>query len=89
MFRLATTITYLRVTASQYKGKYLCRYVTENLTLCRINFYRTQVNLGSDLWVRMSVSLRRFADLTDVTLAYDNASGAIWWPYLQLMQVTE
>ena len=36
-----------------------------------------------------------FADFTDVTLAYedtnsilaDNASGAIWWANLQLMQV--
>ena len=32
-------------------------------------FYRTQVNLGSDLWVRVSVRPRGFADLTDVTLA--------------------
>ena len=48
-------------------------------------FYRTQVNLGSDLWVRMSVRPRGFADLTDVTLAdedtnsilIDNANRAI------------
>ena len=48
-------------------------------------FYRTQVNLGSDLWVRMSVRHRRFVDLTDVTLAdedtnsipTDNANRAI------------
>ena len=33
------------------------------------HFYRTQVNLGSDLWVRMSVSPRGCRDLTDVTLA--------------------
>ena len=48
-------------------------------------FYRTQVNLGSDLWVRMSLSKRPCVDLTDVTLAdedtnsilADNAKGAI------------
>ena len=32
-------------------------------------FYRTQVSLGSDLWVRFSETKRPFADLTDVTLA--------------------
>ena len=89
-------------------------------------FYRTQVILGSDLWVRVSLthslSPRGFADLTEVTLADEdtnsiptdnvkrviqgnvamqvtqpgghllakfatNASGAIWWPNLQPMQV--
>ena len=48
-------------------------------------FYLTQVSLGSDLWVRMSVTHRRFAHLTDVTLAdedtkpilTDNANRAI------------
>ena len=62
-------------------------------------FYRTQVNLGSDLWVRMSVCLsvrhRPCADLTDVTLADedtksilpDNANRAIQG-YLA-MQVTQ
>ena len=48
-------------------------------------YYRTQVSLGSDLWVRFSVTLRGFADLTDVTLAdedtkpilTDNAKRAI------------
>ena len=32
-------------------------------------FYRTQVYLESDLWVRMSVTTRPCWDLTDVTLA--------------------
>ena len=53
------------------------------------SFYRTQVNLGSDLWVRMSVrpsvSTWCFWNLTDVTLAdedtksilTDNANRAI------------
>ena len=51
------------------------------------DFYRTQVNLGSDSWVRMSVrhSLTPCVDLTDVTLAdedtksipTDNAKRAI------------
>ena len=38
--------------------------------------YRTQVSLGSDLWVLMSVSTTPFADLTDVTLA-DEESNSI------------
>ena len=38
--------------------------------------YRTQVNLGSDLWVRMSVSeYATFADLTDVTLADEDTNS--------------
>ena len=48
-------------------------------------FYRTQVNLGSDLWVRLSVRETPLWNLTDVTLAdedtnsilTDNANGAI------------
>ena len=48
-------------------------------------FYRTQVNLGSDSWVRMSVR-NVWLDLTDVTLAdedtnsilTDNANRAMW-----------
>ena len=49
-------------------------------------FYRTQVNLGSDSWVRMSVThSNTCVDLTDVTLAdedtksipTDNAKRAI------------
>ena len=50
-----------------------------------MHFYWTQINLGSDLWVRVSLTHRRFADLTDVTLAdedtnpilTDNANRAI------------
>ena len=48
------------------------------------NCYRIQVYLGSDLWVRVSLTPRGCADLTDVTLAdgdtnpilADNANGA-------------
>ena len=43
-------------------------------------FYRTQVNLGSDLWVRMSVrlSLRvTCVDLTDVTLADEDTNSIL------------
>ena len=48
---------------------------------------RLQVSLGSDLWVRMSVTKRAFADLTDVTLTdedtnsilTDNANRAMQW----------
>ena len=39
-----------------------------------LHFYRTQVNLGSDSWVRMSLSERGFADLTDVTLADEDTN---------------
>ena len=42
-------------------------------------FYRTQVSLGSDLWVLMSlthsVHPRPFADLTDVTLADEDSNS--------------
>ena len=37
--------------------------------------YRTQVSLGSDLWVLMSLSERLFADLTDVTLADEDSNS--------------
>ena len=39
------------------------------------NFYRTQVNLGTDLWVRLSLSLRPFVDLTYVTLADEETNS--------------
>ena len=43
------------------------------------NVYRTQVSLGSDLWVLMSltqsVSPRGFVDLTDVTLADEDSKS--------------
>ena len=44
------------------------------------SFYRTQVNLGSDLWVRMSVRewvSNVCADLTDVTLADDDTNSIL------------
>ena len=43
-------------------------------------FYRTQVNLGSDLWVRLSVrhKLRDVCvDLTDVTLADEDTNSIL------------
>ena len=40
------------------------------------NFYRTQVNLGSDSWVRMSVS-DVWLDLTDVTLADEDTKSKL------------
>ena len=49
--------------------------------LCYLNFYRTQVSLGSDLWVRLSLTQRGFANLADVTPAMkiptDTANKAI------------
>ena len=62
------------------------------------NFYRTQVNLGSDSWVRLSLRHRRCADLTDVTLSdedtnsklTDNAKRAIQGnEAMQVMQVMQ
>ena len=35
----------------------------------KTNFYQTQVSLGSDLWVLMSVTHTTFADVIDLTLA--------------------
>ena len=37
-------------------------------------FYQTQVNLGSDLWVRVSLTEEPCADLTDVTLADEDTN---------------
>ena len=39
------------------------------------HFYRTQVSLGSDLWVLMSLHPTPFADLTDVTLADEDSNS--------------
>ena len=38
------------------------------------DFYRTQVSLGSDLWVLMSLQ-DYFEDLTDVTLADEDSNS--------------
>ena len=38
-------------------------------------FYRTQVSLGSDLWVLISQTEGGFADLTDVTLADEDSNS--------------
>ena len=37
--------------------------------------YRTQVSLGSDLWVLMSVRHTPFADLTNVALADEDSNS--------------
>ena len=42
---------------------------------CVLHFYRTQVSLGSDLWVWAYVSPRLCADLTDVTLADEDSNS--------------
>ena len=41
------------------------------------HFYRTQVNLGSDLWVRMSLRPTPCVDLTDVTLADEDTNSIL------------
>ena len=38
-------------------------------------FYRTQVSLGSNLWVLMSVTHTPFADLIDVTVADEDTNS--------------
>ena len=40
-------------------------------------FYRTQVSLGSDLWVRLSETMTGFADLTDVTLVDEDTKSIL------------
>ena len=92
-----------------YMHPCLCEIVN-----CRLSyFYRTQVFLGSDLWVRVSLTHERLCKLYKLQTLYKfnsviqtlyregdrfqwrhlvakfgtNASGAIWWPNLQLMQV--
>ena len=41
------------------------------------DFYRTQVYLGSDLWISVSLTGRAFADLIDVTLAHKDTSSTL------------
>ena len=63
----------------------LAGFIFIDLFICGVDIYQTQVNLGSDLWVRISVSERGCWDFTDVTLAdedtnsilADNVKGAI------------
>ena len=40
-------------------------------------FYQTQVYLGSDLWVRVSLNHRPCADLTDVNLADEDTNSTL------------
>ena len=40
-------------------------------------FYRSQVNLGSNLWVCMSVCPTLFTDITDVTLLDDDTNAKL------------
>ena len=39
------------------------------------NFYRTQVYVGSDLWVRVSKTPTPFADFTDKTLVDEDTNS--------------
>ena len=41
------------------------------------NFYRTQVNLGSDSWVGLSVTDSCYADLTDLSLADEDTNSKL------------
>ena len=42
-----------------------------------IGFYRTQVSLGSDLWIQVSLTQPLVADFTDVTLADEDANSIL------------
>ena len=53
------------------------------------NCYRTQVYLGSDPWVRVSLTPRGCADLTDVTLVDKNMQVMNVMQVMQVMQVIE
>ena len=59
--------------------KKYCMGFLDSCNRTHTTFYRTQVALGSDLWVgayvRQSVSPRGFADLTDVTLADEDSNS--------------
>ena len=82
--------------SNSYDGK------VEFLGTCIVEegIYRTQVYLGSDLWVRVSETHKQ-TDLSETYTSYTsytshlvakfatNASGAICWTSLQLMQVTQ
>ena len=82
---------YLFVILFGFVGEFIwiCWWIYLDLS---VNFYRTQVSLGSDLWVRLSLSTRPCWNFTDVTLADDrafhgnvaitfgtNASDVTWW----------
>ena len=50
--------------------------VESNFCQCNVD-YRTQVYLGSDLWVRVSETTRPCANLTDVTFADEDTSSIL------------
>ena len=52
----------------------LMRIVLYSYKIHKSVFYRTQVNLGSDLWVRMSLTPRPLWNLTELTLADDDTN---------------
>ena len=51
-------------------------FITFNSTTSAHNFYRTQVYLGSDLWVQVSVT-PCLVDLTDVTLVDEDTNSIL------------
>ena len=60
--------------------------------LVGLHFYRTQVYLGSDLWVQVSETdslylVETYTSYASYTSYTSYTSGAIWWPNLQPMQV--
>ena len=66
--------TFLTTLSKHLQGRFegTCLLVSWNTT-----FYRTQVSLGSDLWVRVSLTGTPFADLTDVTLGIEDINSIL------------
>ena len=55
--------------------------VVESISGSVVPFYRTQVYLGSDLWVRVSLTPRRFASYTSYTIHTSYTSYTIHTGY--------
>ena len=80
-FRVEGDKNLLNLVEAELGSRLLRAYLVDNAKdatvlsrfLSCFHFYRTQVSLGSDLWVRVSLTHSLtdtpFADLTDVTLA--------------------
>jgi len=74
--------------SNHFEDSYTCRFLPREgwvkiYNVKVLHFYRTQVYLGSDLWVRVSLNIP-CADLTELTLAEDtnpilsNNAKAMW-----------
>ena len=53
-----------------------------------LHFYRTQVNLGSDLWVHLSVSPPPCVDLTECDISVSKLLGFETFPFVLMVSVS-